>query len=95
MTIGALLSRGSGTGFLTSARAFHPSFHTVVRSKERGFMFSLYRLAKERSIPGRSVRVPWSLQLFRTQSTNSSAWMAPFRNAALESYKEVLEAVAA
>ena len=46
-------------------------------------------------MPGVNVKSPWSLQLFRTQSTSSNAWLAPFRRAALEAYKEVNEAVAA
>ncbi|TFK92348.1 hypothetical protein K466DRAFT_480785 [Polyporus arcularius HHB13444] len=56
---------------------------------------AMYRIAKARSIPGVKVRSPWSWQLFATQSTKPDAWLAPFRRAALEVYKQVNEAVAA
>ena len=55
----------------------------------------MYRIAKERSVPGVKVDSPWSWQLFATQSTSEKAWLAPFRRAALEAYKQVNEAVAA
>lgn len=55
----------------------------------------MYRIAKARSIPGVKVKSPWSWQLFATQSTKPDAWLAPFRQAALEVYKQVNEAVAA
>ncbi|KAH9899205.1 hypothetical protein C8Q73DRAFT_638524 [Cubamyces lactineus] len=56
---------------------------------------SLYRMAKHRSIPGVKPKSPWSWQLFSTQSTKSTAWLSPFRQAALEAYKQVNEAIAA
>ncbi|KAI0327536.1 hypothetical protein GY45DRAFT_1426025 [Cubamyces sp. BRFM 1775] len=56
---------------------------------------SLYRMAKVRSIPGVKPKSPWSWQLFSTQSTKPTAWLSPFRQAALEVYKQVNEAIAA
>ncbi|KAI0697506.1 hypothetical protein C8T65DRAFT_743169 [Cerioporus squamosus] len=58
-------------------------------------VIAMYRIAKTRSIPGVKVKSPWSWQLFATQSTKPDAWMAPFRRAALEVYKQVNEAIAA
>ncbi|KAI0676359.1 hypothetical protein C8Q78DRAFT_996945 [Trametes maxima] len=65
---------------------------------QRNWVFnarSLYRMAKSRSIPGVKVKSPWSWQLFSTQSTKPTAWLGPFRQAALEVYKQINEAVAA
>ncbi|KAL7277237.1 hypothetical protein ACG7TL_009089 [Trametes sanguinea] len=56
---------------------------------------SLYRMAKVRSIPGVRVKSPWSWKMFSAQSTKPDAWLAPFRQAALQAYKRVNEAVAA
>ncbi|KAJ8453564.1 hypothetical protein ONZ51_g13526 [Trametes cubensis] len=52
-------------------------------------------MAKYRSIPGVKPKSPWSWQLFSTQSTKPTAWLAPFRQGALEAYKQVNEAIAA
>ncbi|KAI0642779.1 hypothetical protein C8Q79DRAFT_984116 [Trametes meyenii] len=65
---------------------------------QRNWLFnarSLYRMAKARSIPGVKVKSPWSWQLFSTQSTKPTAWLGPFRQAALDAYKQINEAVAA
>ncbi|KAI0828659.1 hypothetical protein BC628DRAFT_1316411 [Trametes gibbosa] len=72
-------------------------FRAIVQT-QRNWIFNaraLYRMAKFRSIPGVKVNSPWSWQLFSAQSTKSTAWLAPFRQAALEVYKQVNEAVAA
>ncbi|KDQ58710.1 hypothetical protein JAAARDRAFT_34560 [Jaapia argillacea MUCL 33604] len=57
-------------------------------------MFSLYRLAKENGIPNQNITKYWSRQLFKTTSTEPDAWSAPFRQIALDSYKQVGEALA-
>ncbi|KAI1794486.1 hypothetical protein LXA43DRAFT_883876 [Ganoderma leucocontextum] len=65
---------------------------------QRNWIFnirSLYRMAKAHSIPGVKVKSPLSMQLFSTSSTKPTAWLTPFRQAALEVYKQVNEAVAA
>ena len=56
---------------------------------------SLHRMAKANSIPGVKVKSAWSTQLLSTSSTKPTAWLTPFRQAALEVYKQVNEAVAA
>ena len=56
---------------------------------------SLYLMAKANSIPGVKVKSAWSKQLFSASSTKPDTWLAPFRQAALEVYKQVNEAVAA
>ncbi|RPD61419.1 hypothetical protein L226DRAFT_462292 [Lentinus tigrinus ALCF2SS1-7] len=70
----------------------------AIRQTQRNWLQNIramYQIAKEGSIPGVKVKSAWSLQLFATQSTKPDAWMAPFRQAALEVYKQVNEAVAA
>ncbi|KAL1949016.1 hypothetical protein VTO73DRAFT_10822 [Trametes versicolor] len=72
-------------------------FRAVLQT-QRNWLFNaraLYRMAKVKSIPGVNVKSPWSWQLFSTQSTKPTAWLAPFRKAAFEVYKKVNEAVAA
>lgn len=59
------------------------------------FFISMYQIAKDRSIPGVKVKSPWSWQIFAAQSTSSNSWLALFRQAALEAYKQANEAVAA
>ncbi|KAI0631235.1 hypothetical protein C8Q77DRAFT_1062544 [Trametes polyzona] len=70
----------------------------AILQTQRNWIFNaraLYRMAKEKSILGVKVKSPWSWQLFSTQSTKPDSWLAPFRQAALEVYKQVNEAVAA
>ncbi|KAI0370544.1 hypothetical protein BV20DRAFT_1121241 [Pilatotrama ljubarskyi] len=70
----------------------------AILQTQRNWLFNiraLYRMAKTKSIPGVKVKSPWSWQLFATQSTKPTAWLAPLRKAALEAYKQVNEAVAA
>ncbi|KAH9852258.1 hypothetical protein C2E23DRAFT_731229 [Lenzites betulinus] len=70
----------------------------AVIQRQRNWVFNaraLYRMAKARSIPGVKPKSPWSWQLLSVQSTKPTAWLAPFRQAALEVYKRVNEAVAA
>ncbi|EJF59726.1 hypothetical protein DICSQDRAFT_108332 [Dichomitus squalens LYAD-421 SS1] len=55
---------------------------------------SLYLMAQTNSIPGVKVKSAWSRQLFSTSSTKPDTWLAPFRQAVLEVYKQVNEAVA-
>jgi len=63
--------------------------------KNRAYnVVTMWRMAKDNAFPGVKVGTKWSPQLFRTQSTSSSAWLAPFRKIALETYKQLNEAVA-
>ncbi|KAI0763441.1 hypothetical protein BD413DRAFT_582389 [Trametes elegans] len=56
---------------------------------------AMYQIASTKSIPGVEVKSPWSFKIFSAQSTKPNAWLAPFRQGALEAYKRVNEAIAA
>ncbi|PIL23308.1 hypothetical protein GSI_14619 [Ganoderma sinense ZZ0214-1] len=72
-------------------------FRAFVQTQRNWFfnIRSLYRMANANSIPGVKVKSAWSTQLFATSSTKPTAWLTPFRQAALEVYKQANEAVAA
>ncbi|KAF7789673.1 hypothetical protein EIP86_000619 [Pleurotus ostreatoroseus] len=53
---------------------------------------SMWLLASENSFPGINVKYRISLQIFKLQSSH---WLAPFRNIALQTYKDVNTALAA
>ncbi|KAI0355970.1 hypothetical protein OH77DRAFT_1453637 [Trametes cingulata] len=72
-------------------------FRAILQTQRNWFFNAraLYQIAKAKSIPGVKVKSPWSWQLFATQSIKPTAWLAPFRKAALDAYKQVNSAVAA
>lgn len=55
-------------------------------------VLSMWYLASENSFPDVDVKSRWSLNLFKVKST---PWLAPFRQLALQTYKDVNTAVAA
>ncbi|KAI0069693.1 hypothetical protein K474DRAFT_1714011 [Panus rudis PR-1116 ss-1] len=55
-------------------------------------LFSMWRLARANSFPGVKLKGAISPNLFRIQST---PWLAPFRQMALENYQTIQQAVAA
>lgn len=55
----------------------------------------MVRMASEFAFPARlKVKSPWSLQVFKAQSTEPSAWIAPIREELLRVYLRTNEAVA-
>lgn len=55
---------------------------------------SMRMMADDRGFPDIAKTSPWSLQIFRTKSTSDSAWVAPIRKAALDTYTKLNQAVA-
>ncbi len=55
------------------------------------YSFRMYRLASENAFPGVKIKYRMSLPLFRI---HTSPWLAPFRQTALETYKQLQQAVA-
>ncbi|KLO13326.1 hypothetical protein SCHPADRAFT_904269 [Schizopora paradoxa] len=57
-------------------------------------ILSMFRMATEFSFPGRITKRRFSPQLFMTQSTKPTAWIAPVRGELLKVYKEMNQAIA-
>ena len=55
-------------------------------------VYRLFRMAREQSFFGIRVKRAWSIQLFKTQST---PWLQPLLQNALDTYKQVNQLVAA
>ena len=51
-------------------------------------------MADDRGFPEIAKTSPWSWQIFRAKSTSDSAWVAPIRRAALDTYTKLNQAVA-
>jgi len=56
--------------------------------------FSMRKLVQENALPGRDISSARSFQIFQTQSTKDSAWVAPLRATLLENYRRVNNAIA-
>lgn len=51
-------------------------------------------MAKDKGIQGVKVKSSWSWKIFTTQSTKDDSWVAPLRSIALDTYKQLNQAVA-
>ena len=54
----------------------------------------MYRLAKERSLPGVDTPKALRLGIFTVNSTSDTAWVAPLRGIAASTYNQVYRALA-
>ncbi|KAI0947769.1 hypothetical protein AcW1_009445 [Taiwanofungus camphoratus] len=54
----------------------------------------MHRMAKDKGIQGVKVKSSWSWKIFTTQSTKDDSWVAPLRSIALDTYKQLNQAVA-
>ena len=55
---------------------------------------SMFRMADEFAFPKRLTKRRFSLQLFKTQSTNPKAWVGPLREELTDIYKKLNQAIA-
>ncbi|KAF8493619.1 hypothetical protein JB92DRAFT_2998348 [Gautieria morchelliformis] len=55
---------------------------------------SMFRIAKNRSFPWNPKTRAYSLEIFRTSSTKSGAYLEPLRHIALDSYQQINTAIA-
>lgn len=58
------------------------------------YVSSMRMMADDRGFPDIAKTSPWSLQIFRAKSTSDSAWVAPIRRAAMDTYTRLNRAVA-
>ena len=55
---------------------------------------SMFRMADEFAFPKRITKRRFSLELFKTQSTNPKAWVGPIRDELMDVYKRLNQAIA-
>lgn len=89
LTIPSLLSKKKDAALTDHLQAAGSAFRNWARN-----IMSMRMMAGDKGFPGIAKTSQWSPQIFRAQSTSDSAWVAPLRRMALDTYTKLNRAVA-
>ncbi|TFY58040.1 hypothetical protein EVJ58_g6660 [Rhodofomes roseus] len=89
LTIPSLLSKKKDAALSDHLQSLGATFRNWARNA-----MSMRMMAGDKGFPGIAKTSPWSLQIFKAQSTSDSAWVAPLRRLALDTYTRINRAVA-
>ncbi|KAH9833261.1 uncharacterized protein C8Q71DRAFT_195789 [Rhodofomes roseus] len=89
LTIPSLLSKKKDAALSDHLQSLGATFRNWARNA-----LSMRMMAGDKGFPGIAKTSPWSLQIFKAQSTSDSAWVAPLRRLALDTYTRINRAVA-
>ncbi|EPS95122.1 hypothetical protein FOMPIDRAFT_116918 [Fomitopsis schrenkii] len=89
LVIPGIISKKKGATLSDQLDAGKATFRNWFRN-----VMSMRMMADDKGFPGIAKTSPWSLQIFKAKSTSDSAWVAPIRRAALDTYTKLNTAVA-